>query len=215
MPLDPKPPTILVVDDVPANLAVLHHTLYQSGYEVRVEVDGSQVIDQIEVDPPDLILLDVMLPNTNGFDICQQLKANPQTAAIPIIFMTALANTTDKVKGLGLGAVDYITKPFQQQEVLARVQLQLKLAQLSQDLAERNQALQALTDELELRVQQRMSQLSASMEQLQQTQQQLEQANIDLETYALNLIQTTRLKDEFLATMSHDCLLYTSPSPRD
>ncbi|MEB3161486.1 MAG: response regulator [Synechocystis sp.] len=204
MSFDSKPTTILVVDDVPANLAVLHHTLYQSGYEVRVEVDGSQVIAQVAADPPDLILLDVMLPNINGFDLCQQLKANPQTADIPIIFMTALANTTDKVKGLGLGAVDYITKPFQQQEVLARVQLQLKLAQLSRDLADRNQTLQALTDELELRVQQRTAQLSASMDQLQQTQQKLEQANADLETYALNLIQTTRLKDEFLATMSHE-----------
>ena len=135
MPPEPKPPTILVVDDVPANLAVLHHTLNQSGYIVRVEVDGTQVMAQIEADPPDLILLDVMLPGLNGFEICQQLKANPKTAAIPVIFMTALANITDKVKGLGLGAVDYITKPFQQQEVLARVQLQLKLSQLSQDLA--------------------------------------------------------------------------------
>ncbi|MEB3226942.1 MAG: response regulator [Synechocystis sp.] len=204
MSLDPKPPTILVVDDVPANLAVLHHTLYQAGYQVRVEVDGTQVMDQVIADPPELILLDVMLPGISGFDLCEQLKANPQTAAIPVIFMTALANTADKVKGLGLGAVDYITKPFQQQEVLARVQLQLKLAQLSQDLAERNQALQALTDELELRVQQRTAELSASMEQLQQTQQQLEEANAELETYALHLIQTTRLKDEFLATMSHE-----------
>ncbi len=204
MPPEPKPPTILVVDDVPANLAVLHHTLNQSGYIVRVEVDGTQVMAQIEADPPDLILLDVMLPGLNGFEICQQLKANPKTAAIPVIFMTALANITDKVKGLGLGAVDYITKPFQQQEVLARVQLQLKLSQLSQDLAERNQALQSLTDELEMRVQQRTAELSASMTQLQQTQQQLEQANANLETYALNLIQTTRLKDEFLATMSHE-----------
>lgn len=204
MPPEPKPPTILVVDDVPANLAVLHHTLNQSGYQVRVEVDGIQAMEQIEADPPDLILLDVMLPGINGFEICQQLKANPKTAIIPVIFMTALTNLTDKVKGLGLGAVDYITKPFQQQEVLARVQLHLKLSQLSQDLAERNHALQTLSDELEIRVQQRTTELSASMAQLQQTQQQLEQAHADLETYALNLIQTTRLKDEFLATMSHE-----------
>jgi signal transduction histidine kinase len=204
MPPEPKPPTILVVDDVPANLAVLHHTLNQSGYQVRVEVDGIQAMEQIEADPPDLILLDVMLPGINGFELCQQLKANPKTAIIPVIFMTALTNLTDKVKGLGLGAVDYITKPFQQQEVLARVQLHLKLSQLSQDLAERNHALQTLSDELEIRVQQRTTELSASMAQLQQTQQQLEQAHADLETYALNLIQTTRLKDEFLATMSHE-----------
>lgn len=204
MPNDLRPPTILVVDDVPANLAVLHHTLHQSGYDVRVEVDGSQVMAQVEADPPDLILLDVMLPGINGFDLCAQLKANPQTATIPVIFMTALNNTTDKVKGLGLGAVDYITKPFQQQEVLARVQLQLKLAQLSRDLADRNQSLQALTDELEQRVQERTAQLSASNAQLQETQQQLERANAQLETYALNLIQTTRLKDEFLAAMSHE-----------
>ncbi|MGD1704324.1 PAS domain S-box protein [Dapis sp. BLCC M229] len=139
--------TVLVIDDNPTNLEVLHHALTEVGYEVRVEIDGYNALNQIELQPPDLILLDVMLPDINGFEICQKLKANPCTQEIPIIFMTALINIEDKVTGLSLGAVDYITKPFQQEEVLARVSLHLKMRHLNKTLEIRNSQLQTEIEE--------------------------------------------------------------------
>jgi PAS domain S-box-containing protein len=134
--------TILVIDDNPSNLEVLHYSLNEAGYEVRVEVDGYNALEQIKLQLPDLILLDVMLPEIDGFAICRQLKANPLTQGIPVIFMTALADTDNKLKGLSLGAVDYITKPFQQEEVLARVRLHLQLRDLSKTLELQNLQLQ-------------------------------------------------------------------------
>ena len=184
MPLPSEDATILVVDDNPANLEVLHHALSEAGYEVRVEVDGHNALEQSELRPPDLILLDVMLPDIDGFEICRQLKANPLTQGIPVIFMTALADTNDKVTGLSLGAVDYITKPFQQEEILARVRLHLQLRHLTQTLEMQNLQLQQLTDELEERVAERTAELSRSLQELQVTKTQIEAANAQLEEYA-------------------------------
>lgn len=181
--------TILVVDDNSTNLEILHYALTQAGYNVRVEVDGWNVIDQIQLSLPDLVLLDVMLPGVDGFEICRQLKAMPLTESIPIIFMTALTDISDKLKGLQLGAVDYITKPFQQEEVLARVRLQLQLRYLSQALATQNAELKHLTNELEQRVQARTAELSQSLTDLKTTQIQLQVANAQLEEYALKLEQ--------------------------
>ena len=115
-------------------------------------MEGKLAIQQVKHNPPDLILLDVVLPDLNGFEVCQQLKADPRTAQVPIIFMTALADTDKKVQGLNAGAVDYITKPFQQEEVLARIRLHLQLHQVTQALDQKNTQLQALTEELEQRV---------------------------------------------------------------
>ena len=142
---------ILIVDDNPNNLSVMAKTLTHAGYQFRVAIDGETAIRQVLEDPPDLILLDVHMPGIDGFEVCAQLKANPSALDIPIIFMTALADTANKVKGLTIGAVDYITKPFQAEEVLARVKVHLQLRALTQSLAERtaeletaNQALQQL-----------------------------------------------------------------------
>jgi signal transduction histidine kinase len=140
------PPFILIVDDNPTNLSVLSQALKLAGYKVRMASDGEEALAQVEIAHPELILLDVEMPNLDGFCTCQRLKANPATAAIPILFMTALADTEYKVKGLSLGAVDYITKPFEQAEVLARVKIHWRLKQLTdhleQQVAERTQALQ-------------------------------------------------------------------------
>ena len=125
---------ILIVDDTPANLDVISETLAHEGYKVAIATSGERAIQQIERLPPDLILLDIMMPGIDGFETCRRLKANPKTKDIPIIFMTALADAENKVKGLKLGAVDYVTKPFQEQEVLARVNTQLKLHLLTQNL---------------------------------------------------------------------------------
>ncbi|MGB7275470.1 MAG: response regulator [Geitlerinemataceae cyanobacterium] len=161
MTLTPETGIILIVDDIPSNLAVLSKALSRANYQVAVATDGETAIEQVNYKPPDLILLDVMMPEIDGFETCIRLKANPSTCDIPIIFMTALSEAVDKVKGLRLGAVDYITKPFQTEEVLARVDVHLKLYNL--------------TRTLEQKVEERTSELSQTLKQLQQAQFQLVQ----------------------------------------
>ena len=126
---------ILIVDDQPANIKVLSNFLTATGFEVLIAKTGEKAIQQLEKVLPDLILLDVMLPGIDGFEACRQLKAQDATQEIPVIFMTALAETVDKVQGLTLGGVDYITKPFQQDEVLARIRNQLSLVATEQTTA--------------------------------------------------------------------------------
>jgi len=161
--------TILVIDDNPTNLQVLYKALSDRGYDVLVEMDGKSGIELVKNSPPDLILLDVMMPGIDGFETCRRFQADPLTQEIPIIFMTALADTVDKVKGLSLGAVDYISKPFQQEEVLARIKVHLKLRRLTLQLAEQNQ-------QLEERVEKRTAKLYETIEELKQTQLQLVQS---------------------------------------
>lgn len=139
-------PFILIVDDNPTNLSVLSQGLKSAGYKVRMAVDGEDALAQVERAYPELILLDIEMPNMDGFETCRRLQTNPATEGIPIIFMTALSDTDNKVKGLSLGAVDYITKPFEQEEVLARVKVHWRLKRLTdnleQQVVERTQALQ-------------------------------------------------------------------------
>ena len=133
---------ILIVDDNPHNLSVLSATLKSAGFQVGVEMDGEGVLEQVAYAQPDLILLDINMPGIDGFETCRLLKSNPQTQDIPIIFMTAWTETDNKVKGLSLGAVDYIPKPFEQEEVLARVRLHLKLSSITKTLAKQNLSLE-------------------------------------------------------------------------
>jgi two-component system, NtrC family, sensor kinase len=153
---------VLVVDDTPANLAVTSETLTDAGFEVAIAKDGDRAIKQAERNLPDLILLDIMMPGIDGFETCRRLKASPITQNIPIIFMTALSDTTDKVTGFNLGAVDYITKPFQEAELLARVKTHLNLRHLTQTL--------------EQQVAERTSELTVALQQMQQSQVQLVQS---------------------------------------
>jgi signal transduction histidine kinase len=128
---------VLIVDDNPTNLLVLSQALKGAGFAVRVAEDGESAIELVQHKPPALILLDVQMPGIDGFETCQKLKADPLTQTIPIIFMTALTDTENKVKGLSLGAVDYIPKPFEQAEVIARVRMHLQLKQLTDHLEQR------------------------------------------------------------------------------
>ncbi len=125
---------ILIVDDQPTNLEVICATLTAVGLEVAIATSGERALQQIARERPDLILLDIMMPGLDGFATCQRLKANPATRDIPVIFMTALADTESKVTALELGAVDYVIKPFHEQEVLARVRTHLQLSRLTQHL---------------------------------------------------------------------------------
>lgn len=134
---------ILIVDDTPTNLEMLFDFLGDSGFTVLVAEDGESAIARAEYAPPDLILLDILMPEMDGFETCRCLKGNELTKDIPVIFMTALSDTVDKVKGLNLGAVDYITKPLQHEEVLVRIELHLKLRNLTKELKEQNLHLEA------------------------------------------------------------------------
>jgi two-component system, sensor histidine kinase and response regulator len=125
---------ILIADDVPMNLSVLMEFLESTGYKVLVATDGISAIEQAEYAKPDIILLDVMMPGIDGFETCARLKASEVTRDIPVIFMTALSETVDKVRGFELGAADYITKPLQQEEVLARVNAHLTLYRQKQEI---------------------------------------------------------------------------------
>jgi PAS domain S-box-containing protein len=136
-----RKPLILLVDDTPANLGVLFELLKGYGFKVSVAEDGESALEQVNYARPDLILLDVLMPLIDGFTTCERLKAQPETREIPVIFMTALTDTVDKVKGFELGAVDYITKPFQQEEVLARIRTHLSLQQLKASLKESEERL--------------------------------------------------------------------------
>ncbi|MEP0916466.1 response regulator [Leptolyngbya sp. DQ-M1] len=144
-----EPGVILVVDDTLTNLEVLFESLNNANLRILVAEDGESAISIANYARPDLILLDILMPEMDGFETCRQLKANHTTAEIPVIFMSALTETIDKVKGFSLGAVDYITKPFQQEEVLARVQTHLRLQQLARQLRERMAQEQAARAEAE------------------------------------------------------------------
>ncbi|MBW4645648.1 MAG: hybrid sensor histidine kinase/response regulator [Goleter apudmare HA4340-LM2] len=179
--------SILIVDDNPTNLEVLSDTLTVAGFQVAVALDGETALEQVKYYQAELIILDVMMPGIDGFETCKRLKANPLTRDIPIIFATALSDTTHKVTGLSIGAVDYITKPFQCEEVLARIKIHLKLRNLDkvletqnlllkQEIQQRKTAenlLQKLNHELEQRVHNRTVELSQALQKLEQTQVQL------------------------------------------
>ena len=157
-----KPASVLLVDDNPTNLKVLAAALQGQGWKILMATDGESAIEQAEYVHPDLVLLDIMMPGIDGFETCRRFKSNALLVDVPIIFMSALSEADKKVKGLELGAVDYVTKPFQQDEVVARVKLHLQLSSLRHNL--------------EHQVQDRTLALTRSIQQLQQTQLQLVQS---------------------------------------
>ena len=133
---------ILVVDDTPTNLNLLTAILSKQGYKVRVALSGKLALRSAQVAPPDLILLDIMMPEMDGYQVCTELKASSRTQDIPVIFISALHEVFDKVKAFASGGLDYISKPFQVEEVLARIENQLLIRRLSQQLTEENVRLQ-------------------------------------------------------------------------
>ena len=134
--------TILIVDDNPINMKLAVSVLQSYNFNILVSMNGESCLKQARENSPDIILLDVLMPGIDGFETCKRLKANPKTKDIPVIFMTALSDTEDKITGFEMGAVDYVTKPIKIDEVLARVKVHIQLRQLTKTLKKKNVLLQ-------------------------------------------------------------------------
>ncbi|MBI5571203.1 MAG: response regulator [Desulfomonile tiedjei] len=156
-----KKPKVLIVDDTPENIQVLMGTL-KDQYAIVAAINGEKALRMAVAEPrPDLILLDIMMPGMDGFEVCSRLKSDPETRDIPVIFLSALDDTANKVKGFATGAVDYISKPFQPEEVHVRVNTHLTMSRLKRSLAEKNEELRAYSEGLEERVKQRTAELAS------------------------------------------------------
>lgn len=166
-----KGSTILIVDDTPINVAILSEHLVSHGFSVMVAQDGEEGLERARFAPPDLILLDVMMPGMGGFETCRRLKSHDATKDIPVIFMTALSGIGDKITGYEVGGVDYVTKPFQTEEVLARINTHLSLQAMRRQLVAQNWQLQqeiADRQKAEVVVAQRSQELARSNAELEQ-----------------------------------------------
>jgi len=139
---------VLIVDDVPENLTVLKQMLEEQNYRVRPAINGEIALRAVSSSPPEIILLDIRMPGMDGYEFCRRLKSVEKTRSIPVIFISALDELHDKVKAFSLGGVDYIAKPFQEEEVIARVRTHLTIRRLQQSLEEKNDNLQKAMGEI-------------------------------------------------------------------
>jgi diguanylate cyclase (GGDEF)-like protein/PAS domain S-box-containing protein len=198
---------ILIVDDIADNLRVLSATLTEQKYEIRCAKNGSMALRAAQTALPDLILLDVKMPDMDGYEVCQQLKASPATCHIPVIFMSALDDVLDKVRAFDVGGVDYITKPFQVKEVLARIKSQLALQAAKAEIRK-------LNEELEQRVQHRTIQLEAANQQLQREIAERKQAEKSLDESEARLESILDSLEEVVRSASAQTfeLLYLNPA---
>ncbi|MEO1134759.1 MAG: response regulator, partial [Cyanobacteria bacterium J06639_1] len=179
-------PSILIVDDEIDSLNVLATALSDRGYKVRKAISGAMALTGVRAAPPSLIVLDIKMPEMNGFEVCKQLKSNPITQRIPIIFLSVLDEPIDKVKAFSLGGADYIAKPFQIEEAIARVEHQLTIQSLYQQLANQNRDLKQANDQLRLEIAERKK-------------MEVERDRLLKSERAANLA-----KDEFVSTVSHE-----------
>jgi signal transduction histidine kinase len=203
--LEGHPVSIMVVDDQPANLKLLEDILKVEGYHIRSFPRGRMALAAATNNPPDLFLLDINMPEMNGYEVCGRLKSDPELSPLPVIFLSALNATEDKVKAFEAGGADYITKPFQIEEVQARVQTHLKMRHLQQELKLHN-------DSLEQTVEQRTSELKLAAERMKsmyeeslRAQDASRQQEQRLAREKVKIAESSNAaKSEFLANMSHE-----------
>lgn len=195
---------ILIVDDTPADLQLLSSLLITQGYQVRAAVNGDRALDLVLAEPPDLILLDIPLPGLNGYDLCRRLKASDRVGQVPIIFVSALSDTADKVEAFACGGADYITKPFHATEVIARIENQLRISRLQQTLQQKlhdrlaeQSDLESTNRHLEAKVADHTAELQARQQELMVLQTRLGAA-LDKE-HALNALMA-----QLLETIAHE-----------
>jgi DNA-binding response OmpR family regulator/anti-anti-sigma regulatory factor len=196
---------ILIVDDNAASLDVIFNLLSSSGFELAAAVTGEMALEQVSREPPALILLDVQLPGIDGYEVCRRLKADPATNRIPVIFMTAQTDVENRLRGLSLGAVDYVTKPFQQEELMTRVRAQMEIHRLSKRLvnesgvrAATEVALATISRDLERRVEERIADLGRALAELQNAKSQLAKMNEELEAANDALLQEAAKREDAL-----------------
>lgn len=210
-----NPPTVLIVDDTPSNLETLHRYFQSLGFGIMMARSGATAIQRVEYIKPDIILLDILMPGMDGFETCLRFKSKEETKHIPIIFMTALDDTVHKVKGFQVGAADYITKPFQIEEVYARVQTHLELRDLQSKLEHQNdrlqieikerqetaKALRIANEEQEIRVQRRTAELAKANIQLVAEISERRLAEIETRKLAAELALNVESRTNELATI--------------
>ena len=216
--LAPEEYTILIVDDSPQNLRVIESYLRKQGFNTLIASRGELALKRIQYAHPDLILLDVMLPGIDGFETCRRLKANETTKDIPVIFITALTETAHKIEGFNVGGVDYITKPFQVEEVLARVQTHLNLFKLQHQLEKQNENLKYAIkerkyaqselkksyDELEQRVEERTAELKREIKERKQAEESLRESENHLRHLSSQLLTAQENERKRIALELHD-----------
>ena len=207
--------TILIIDDTPTNLGVMVGHLEAQGYRVLIAQDGEEGLQRAELTHPDVILLDVMMPGPSGFEVCRRLKSRSSTREIPVIFMTSLTETRDKLAGFAAGGVDYVTKPLQADEVIARIDTHLKLHAAQTQLEEQNTLLAVYREDLEGQVADRTAalheinrRLRAEVAERERAEQQVRRLNEELEMRVAErtaqLSAANRELQAFAYSVSHD-----------
>ncbi|WP_437613796.1 ATP-binding protein [Sorangium sp. So ce834] len=197
---------VLLVDDDPSSLKLLSEALAGQPLTLAVAIDGEMALRQVRREVPDLVLLDAVMPGLSGFEVCRRLKEDPATRGVPVLFMTVLSDTASRVRGLELGAVDYVSKPFVREELVARVRTQLAIHAAARALSEKNEELAAARASLELEVARRTEELRAANQRLERELELNRAAELKVRKAQEELAHLNRVSamSELAASIAHE-----------